>query len=58
LSVTPTAWVAGLAAVAGIAGVAASIRYLSGRWQLAGLMGTLALVTVIGWIAWYIGIQV
>lgn len=55
---TPTAWVAALAGLAGIAGVTASFRYLNRGWQLAGLLGTLVVVTVIGWIAWYIGIQV
>jgi hypothetical protein len=55
---TPTAWITILAALALVAGVVASVRMLSGRRQLVGLLGTLAAVTVIGWIAWYVGIQV
>jgi len=55
---TPTAWVAGLAALVAFGGVTASVRYLSGPRQLAGILITLAAVTVVGWIAWYIGIQV
>lgn len=55
---TPTAWVAALAALLFIVGVAASIRLLRGRRQLVGILGTLAAVVLIGWIAWYIGIQV
>jgi hypothetical protein len=55
---TPTAWVAALAALVLVVGLAASVRLLSGRRQLVGIVGTLAAVTVIGWIAWHIGIQV
>lgn len=55
---TPTAWVSVLAAPVAMAGLALSLRYLRGRRQLGGILGTLAVVTVIGWVAWYIGIQV
>ena len=55
---TPTAWITILAALVLFAGVAASVRLLAGPRQLVGILGTLAAVTVIGWIAWYVGIQV
>lgn len=56
--VTPTAWVSVFAVLVAVAGLALSLRYLRGMRQLGGILGTLALVTVIGWVAWYIGIQV
>jgi hypothetical protein len=55
---TPTAWGALLAAVVFVTGIVYFARRTSGRGQMVGIAGTLAATVIIGWIAWYAGVQV
>lgn len=55
---TPTAWGALLAAAVFVTGMIYFALRTSGRNQVIGMAGTLAATVIIGWIAWYAGIQV